>query len=108
MSGNPSETNTDSAFWVFLMVAICFFAGLLAMPSGRDAVSCCRRDFSNSSSSFELSDRPDPSYDTQWSADVSLTVTSPDAYEEINLTMTYTEKIMIYKVIIMRLKSLKI
>ncbi len=58
------------------MAAIWFLADLLAMASGRDALLCCRRDFTNSSSSFELSDRPDPSCETRWSADVSLTITS--------------------------------
>lgn len=57
------------------MVAIWIAADLLAMLSGWDALSCCRRDFTNGSSSCELSDPPDQSCDTHWSADVSLAVT---------------------------------
>ncbi|KAF4100972.1 hypothetical protein G5714_019168 [Onychostoma macrolepis] len=55
---------------------------LMAMPSGQDALSCCRRDFTNSSSSFELSDRPGPSCDTQWSADGTAVVDESGGVDE--------------------------
>ncbi|ROK64912.1 hypothetical protein DPX16_1137, partial [Anabarilius grahami] len=42
---------------------------LLALPSGRDALTCCRRDFSNGSTSCQLSDAPDPTCVTEWIAD---------------------------------------
>ncbi|ROK64909.1 hypothetical protein DPX16_1134, partial [Anabarilius grahami] len=42
---------------------------LLALPSGRDALTCCRRDFRNGSTSCHLSDAPDPTCDTEWIAD---------------------------------------
>ncbi|XDV33408.1 hypothetical protein PO909_003832, partial [Leuciscus waleckii] len=57
--------------------------GLLALPSGRVALSCCRRDFSNGSSACQLSNAPDPTCDTHWSAD---DITVVDESGETDLT----------------------
>ncbi|ROK64908.1 hypothetical protein DPX16_1133 [Anabarilius grahami] len=48
--------------------------GLLVLPSGRDALTCCRRDFRNGSTSCELSDAPDPTCEAHWSADNIMVV----------------------------------
>ncbi|RXN05226.1 hypothetical protein ROHU_033573 [Labeo rohita] len=55
---------------------------LLAMPSGRDALSCCRRDFTNGSSSWELSEHPDPSCNAQWVADGVVVVDESGGVDE--------------------------
>ncbi|XP_077086139.1 uncharacterized protein LOC143738106 [Siphateles boraxobius] len=47
---------------------------LLVLPSGRAALSCCRRDFSNGSTAFQLSTTPDPTCKTHWSADDIMVV----------------------------------
>ncbi|KAK9958249.1 hypothetical protein ABG768_012421 [Culter alburnus] len=56
---------------------------LLALPSGRDALTCCRRDFSNGSTSCHLSDAPDPTCNTEWIADDIVVV---DESGETDLT----------------------
>lgn len=61
---------------------ILMYTYLLVMPSGRDALSCCRRDFVNDSSSFELSDCPDPACDTHWSADDIVVVDETGGVDE--------------------------
>ncbi|KAK7139650.1 hypothetical protein R3I93_016704 [Phoxinus phoxinus] len=50
------------------------WACLLALPSGRVTLSCCRRDFSNGSTAGQLSEAPDPICDTHWSADGIMVV----------------------------------
>ncbi|XP_026088135.1 uncharacterized protein LOC113062470 isoform X2 [Carassius auratus] len=55
---------------------------LLAMPSGQDALSCCRRDFTNDSSSYELSERPDPTSHQHWSADDIVVVDETGGVDE--------------------------
>ncbi|KAI2653261.1 hypothetical protein H4Q32_006672 [Labeo rohita] len=64
------------------MVVIWIPVDLLAMPSGRDALSCCRRDFTNGSSSWELSEHPDPSCNAQWVADGVVVVDESGGVDE--------------------------
>ncbi|XP_026088137.1 uncharacterized protein LOC113062470 isoform X3 [Carassius auratus] len=61
---------------------ILMYTYLLAMPSGQDALSCCRRDFTNDSSSYELSERPDPTSHQHWSADDIVVVDETGGVDE--------------------------
>ncbi|XP_077086142.1 uncharacterized protein LOC143738109 [Siphateles boraxobius] len=62
-----------SPAWMIKSFAL-MWACLLTLPSGRVALSCCRRDFSNGSTACQLSNAPDPTCDTHWSAEHIMVV----------------------------------
>ncbi|KAK2887804.1 hypothetical protein Q8A67_016032 [Cirrhinus molitorella] len=66
---------------------------LLAMLSGRDALSCCRRHLTRGSSSYELSDPLDPTCNAQWTADGVVVVDESGGVDESRVHQAEPQKI---------------